>query len=386
MRTKWGFVAVCAGLVLFACLPATAGDHDDDRKSALKTVKVNCEKGDSITKALEEKADELIIEFEGTCYENVVIERDNVTIRGVSSDPTIIRPAEIDPGFALTVIDSSKIDLVDFTVRDSWLAVSVDQGSSVVLEDVVIRDNEIHGLVVNNGSSVTLSTCTATGNGGFGFSVWGSSSLEIARDTTSVASENWVGLVASGASSFGSQGGDARFEAYDNETGIALQLEAGAQANSVVNRNAVGLQMYGGTFAGLSEARDNGIGVWLDFGSQLESCDTLTGNDIAIWARCGSIVHLWFGEVSGNDLGILLEGSSAWIRKSTISDDMRFEFGSRVDFSIGNSITGPISCDDTVLTRGDYSCPATKSASVELSERKDRLLESLKEAVPFTMD
>lgn len=51
-----------------------------------KTVQVDCDKGDSINAALETKADELVIEIRGICHENVVVERDFVTLIGIDPE------------------------------------------------------------------------------------------------------------------------------------------------------------------------------------------------------------------------------------------------------------------------------------------------------------
>ena len=82
MRSRSWCVFMGVGLVLLFCFGAEAKDE-----SGVKTILVDCDKGDSINKALGEKADELIIKIKGMCQEHVVIERDNVTLLG--SDPAV---------------------------------------------------------------------------------------------------------------------------------------------------------------------------------------------------------------------------------------------------------------------------------------------------------
>lgn len=52
------------------------------------TEKVNCNKGESINKALTKHADApaLVVEIRGVCHENVVVTRDRVTLRGADPD------------------------------------------------------------------------------------------------------------------------------------------------------------------------------------------------------------------------------------------------------------------------------------------------------------
>jgi hypothetical protein len=52
-----------------------------------------------------------------------------------------------------------------------------------------------------------------------------------------------------------------------------------------------------------------------------------------------------------------LDGTEAFVDGSTVSDPVALVFGTRVDFGGGNSFTGGVSCDATVLVRGDVACP-----------------------------
>jgi len=77
-RIRYLMVAVLALALLGGATLATANP---------KKVKVKCDKGDSINDALTNPAEELIIEIRGMCRENVLVERDYVTLRG--ADPTV---------------------------------------------------------------------------------------------------------------------------------------------------------------------------------------------------------------------------------------------------------------------------------------------------------
>ena len=71
---------------LGTCLLLCSGMTIAVKGKATKTVKVDCFKGKSINAALNanKNVDELTIEIDGICYENVIVDRDNVTLRGIN--------------------------------------------------------------------------------------------------------------------------------------------------------------------------------------------------------------------------------------------------------------------------------------------------------------
>jgi hypothetical protein len=88
MRGVQRFAIVGAALILLMGLVAEAGSAP-----GVKTIRVDCNRGDSINQALADKADGLIIEVQGTCQEDVVVARDDVTLLGLGSDPTVVAQA-----------------------------------------------------------------------------------------------------------------------------------------------------------------------------------------------------------------------------------------------------------------------------------------------------
>src|SRR5712691_11791438 len=54
-------------------------------------VRVDCDRGERIRAALRRSADELVIEVRGMCDEDVLVERDKVTLHGASPDRDGIR-------------------------------------------------------------------------------------------------------------------------------------------------------------------------------------------------------------------------------------------------------------------------------------------------------
>jgi hypothetical protein len=136
----WPFTIslVCVGLVVLFCIGAEA-----EAQTGGTTIGVNCAKGGSINNALKLKADPLTIEIRGECHEDVVISRNNVTLRG------------IDPG--ATVVAASN------------QAIRIDRASRVTLENLTVTGSTKPalpgaGIFLFHSSGIVLSNVKAEGN------------------------------------------------------------------------------------------------------------------------------------------------------------------------------------------------------------------------------
>lgn len=132
------------GIAVCLTLLASAG-----QAGTTKTIKVDCFKGDSINAALEDKAEELIVEISGFCQEKVVIRRSGVTLRG--SDPALDGIRGIGAGGRALV-----------EVWDSSSHAYLDETLDVTLESLSLTDSGI-GLFVS-GSTVRLANCRFLGH------------------------------------------------------------------------------------------------------------------------------------------------------------------------------------------------------------------------------
>ena len=86
-----------------------------------KTVAVNCTKGETISAALVKNTGPLVIELRGTCRENVLIERSDVTLRGAdpASDGIQGVTSVPQPDAALAIYHANRIRLENLFVADS---------------------------------------------------------------------------------------------------------------------------------------------------------------------------------------------------------------------------------------------------------------------------
>lgn len=165
MSLRKGFLGLCVFIFCFGMVCA-------------KTVKVDCFKGKSINAVLNahKNAEELIIEIDGTCKEDVIVRRDNVTLLGINLDvdgePTDgIQGVSTDPaappnfGVALWIRDAANV-----TVKDLRIFGAARHGLRVTnsrplirVENSRLEGNALRGLSVLDARVMVLDT-TLTGN------------------------------------------------------------------------------------------------------------------------------------------------------------------------------------------------------------------------------
>ncbi len=380
MRTRTLILAVvCLALVAAGAAAKTT-----------KTVQVDCDKGGSLGAALEEKADQLVIEFSGTCAEDVLVSRRSVTLRGIGDAPAVTGADTADPQrHAIEVNGVSDVVLRGFTVRGSKNdGVRVGGGGSALLQDLVVEDSVSDGLDVRESSSVVVADCVFRGNGRRGALVSGGSSMGMTGRLE--ISANRGGLVigaSSGASGSGSLVVDGNFPSVG--IGLASLGSLEIYGGSILTtNNRDGLFVAEGAFFKAFntpvESTGNDIGVIGGRGGKFQAGDLeVTGNHHGIWALGASLVEIWGdSSVSANqDFGILLDGSTLAISGTVVRDnggpDVWALFGSRLD-SEGNDF-GSVYCDETVISRGDSGCPAAPGSGASLVESEMRQVRPLPE-------
>jgi hypothetical protein len=164
--------------------------------AANKEVRVDCSKGQSINRALQDVADDLVVEISGLCEENVVVNRERVTLRGAAPAADGIRAATLDsPGSFAILVRSSYVRIENLMItggRTYGLIVShtggygrFGWGSDPGVEVINCRivDNPGIGLLAED-SSVTVRDTTLRGNArGGAYALGGSGSLRCTNCT-----------------------------------------------------------------------------------------------------------------------------------------------------------------------------------------------------------
>jgi len=152
-----------------------------------KTVKVDCFKGKSINAVLNahKNADELIIEIDGICKEDVLVQRDNVTLIGINP--------EVAPGLPA---DGMEADSTDPNAPPNFgVALWIRDAANVTVESLRIFGAARHGLrITNSRPLIFVRNCRVEGNPDRGLSLV-DSRVKV-RDTTLTG--NGVGAVVTG--------------------------------------------------------------------------------------------------------------------------------------------------------------------------------------------
>jgi parallel beta-helix repeat protein len=367
---------------------------------------VDCDKGKTITKALEQAKPGETIDVQGTCRETLTIRTDGVILVGHGG-------AVIDGGqqTVVTVVGAQRVTLQGFTLQNGNLGLVATGGANATLRNLTLQNNansglrlegqssleltdctiqgnrlnglevdraseakisgsflsqnnQLFGLILNNAASVTFAQATATvRNNTLGIQIGANSSAFIADAATTVTASNNLATgvtVVSGSTLFAFEG---KIVAENN------RFNHGVSANSNSN---IDLDR-GGTII----ARNNGQdGVQLeDSLLNLFNMPGLPGSRVeasgnrrhGLSAFLESRIDLSGGSVvssqNNHNAGILADnGSFVRLVNSTLTGnsgrDVELSFGSRADLNATNAI-GTLSCDDTVLIRGNagFTCP-----------------------------
>jgi hypothetical protein len=265
-------------------------------------IDVNCDAGESINTALAQQAERLTISITGTCVEFVVITRDDVTLQGVGTDPTITAPEGAEA--AIVILGAQRVRLQGLTLTGGFFAalhaseaayfhayqlkISNPTGDGLWMWGGVaawITESEISGCqqsgaAVFDGSSLYMENSQIINNATFGVAVGGS---QLTLLGTNVAGNNWgVEVLNGGSAAIG--GGcsildndivgvfldasqmrleDSRVE-ENGEIGISLSMGANALLSGVIIHNKGGVNVVDGSavsVVGASTIDDGGTGT-----------------------------------------------------------------------------------------------------------------------------
>lgn len=276
---------------------------------------VNCDKGDSLQKAMESgtgSAAPLEIQLLGTCYETFMFSRDRVTING-DGNTTIVGDIRIfasdqvhfndltitGPGPGITVINGRARLMRVNLVGNEGVGVYARQGASINFADSRISDNHGEfGMLLEN-SNASLSNTEVIGNGGHGVAANLNSSVSLVNNS-SVHANQGDGIQAK----LGSVLNVVNSHIWENwDIGISMSAgAAGAIHDSAVNAN-----------------RQGGIDVWGN--STLDVYGGMVGwnGDHGLWLTEHSFLRLTnvlvhynggHGLIVARDGGAVLEGNS----------------------------------------------------------------------------
>lgn len=220
------------------------------------TVSVDCNDGESINRAITRTnlAQRLTISVSGTCVENIVIDRDHVTLNAVTG-ASIVAAETGDPfSSAVAVLGATNVTIQGFaSISGGFFAILISNGSQAD-----VRNNTIHAA-----------------NQGLG--IW--------RNSSAVVEDNWI---------------------HDNTTGI-LVIQS---SNIVARRNTINSNNYGvrvfdsshGDFSDNAIAGNDARGVEANQGSSIRlNGDKISANGTGVSVRWNSFALFWTGITTIHD-------------------------------------------------------------------------------------
>ena len=262
---------------------------------------------------------------EGAYNEYMTINIDRVGLYGAGSDNTqIVGSEEFD---TIDVINSDNIIIEAIKIVNGYNGIDFE-GSSGMITDTTIAESFNNGIFVRASSNIVIKDCLVkdtTGNFGIGLHVSESSHAYLTGNVSFVSNYLY---------------------------GIAVSN------NGSVDSNMANVTASGSTGAGLFLSQFSGI--WL-FASTFSAVDNNTG----IVLGQESILTATGGKLTAKDnnfIGLFVDGGTInfdWGEGNSIIDngqDLILQFGARASF-YGEDEIGDISCDGTVLIRGNQSCP-----------------------------
>lgn len=181
MRRNRALTITLTAIVVAALAPpANAG--------VTKTIVVDCASGDEIASALTKSADELIVEISGICDEEIVIERDNVTLRG--TDPAVDGIRGVGVGHVVTIRRAVDTAIENLAILDgSRDGISILSSDGVSIVNSRITGHARNGISSNGGQFIRFSDLEIDA-GNWGWSAVGDSSCT--RCTINGGSFGWV--------------------------------------------------------------------------------------------------------------------------------------------------------------------------------------------------
>ena len=393
---KWCFVTVA--------LLAVPSAFADEREEAGRSRVVNCDRGDSLNRALSKilslPGSTLVVRVKGVCRESIVIKKDGLTLEG--------EHASIDGNGkdAVTIDGAQRVTLTGFTIRNGGngvvgkgaasfslhdsvvsghtaMGVLVTGQSAAVISDSVVEKNGVNGVEANDHSQLRIvGRFVSRANTIFGINVLNGSSITFAKAKVEI-SDNVLGVqIGIGSSAF-IEDAQTVVSTSDNQTigftaaststlfifeGALLAENNGLDGVALFSNSSADLDR-GASITAKTNGRDgilledSSLNIFTMPGLAGPKLTTLANGRHGVSALLGSKVDLsgrgQLNSQSNKTTGVFADnGSVLRISGSTLMNnatDVMLQFGTRAEFA--TTQLGSISCDRTVLIRGEVTCP-----------------------------
>lgn len=332
MRSQPTVAVVAAALATAALLtlPEPASALSD------LVINVNCASGDRIATALDRPNvldRRMIIVVNGTCTENLTIERDDVVLRAGPSGGGV--NAADGANSVILVNGARRVALENLSVSGGRQGVRVTAGAAATILGGTVRSSAFFGVLVDGSASARIAGTTIEGHGQTGVVANGSS---VTLTGSTVASNGFSGVaaVSGGALTLGQidDAGNVCFPCGNTIRNNRLDGVTVARAGSA--------RLYGNVIQGNGTTTNRwGIlaveesFVWMEGGNQVSSNGGPTGGG-GVLARASS-VRTGSGDQpitpSSNEISLNLIGILA------ITGNLQLQGGLLVTRNTGNGMT-----------------------------------------------
>lgn len=307
MRTHISGIAASLATAAFLTFPSAASALSD------LVINVDCASGDRIAKALGRPNvldRRLIIVVNGTCSENVTVERDDVVLRAGAAGGGVSAAVAATP--AILINGARRVALENLAVNGGHDGVRITGGAAAAIRGGSVRLAEFIGVRVDSSSSVTVDGSTIEGHKQGGVTAIGSSATvtgSLVRDNgfSGVASLSGAAVVLGRIDDFGNVCVPCGNTIENNRLDGLTVARAGSARlyGNVIQGNGTTTNRWG--IIAVEESF-----VWLEGGNRLSGNGSLTGGG-GVLARASSVrtgagdqpISPSSNEISGNTVGIL---------------------------------------------------------------------------------
>jgi hypothetical protein len=336
---------------------------------------LDCDLGDSLLAAVQSSDNELLIEFDGTCTENIAVDRGNLTIRGLSPSAVIagaVTVGQTNPSAGLR--PSGPVLLENLTITNSSAnGLVVTAAAVVTAKDITVTNSALSGIVVSDSGSLSCENCEATGhttNQVSGILAWRNGTALLSG--TGNFSSNFRGIQVGDSGQLSMEG--ASITANSNLSEGIIVFDGGSirsdNNTTIVADTNLGSGILVGTGAsglidGTVTVSNNDLGIFSLAGKLLFFANVnATGNRIGLLATESGTLRL-AGAVNNVDQstlwGVFVDGSYLSISNATITNSASFDnwlvFGAKAKYT-GTSAVGTVFCDDaTKISVQGAACP-----------------------------
>lgn len=302
MTARHPFAFALTALSLLALHTAAFADSDGDRerdRSKDRTVTVDCASGETVTRALTRGDDRksLTILINGTCSENVVINRSDVKLAAAAPGATLVGP---DGALDVIRVTGSRVTIDGIAVTGGRNGITADSAAGLIVQNALVQGTGRSGIVYAHGASGTVDSVMVRGNARDGIAVDAASAAIINSQVTQ-NTRHGVGVFTNGSARIG------------------LDYLGNAGGNTISANGFAGIQIVFGSTAliALNQITGNGtsadpIAIRIGINLASASADIIGGNTIS--GNLGTGVNL--------------------VRSSAIFGDPQF------GFSTANTVSG----------------------------------------------